>query len=73
MAVLVEGSCGTLLINAYVFFEVLNEIFLHAENRLVCDDGRECLVCCGVVKEPFIRCRQCRPAVDICLEVCFLF
>lgn len=53
-----------------MFFEVLNEILLHAENRLVCDDSRECLVCCGVVKEPFIRCRQCRPAVDICLE-CF--
>ena len=34
------------------------------------EDNKECLMCHGVVKEPFVRCRQCYPTVDICLEVC---
>ncbi|KAJ7382127.1 Transcriptional adapter 2-alpha [Desmophyllum pertusum] len=40
------------------------------ENQLACEDSRECLECHGVVKEPFVRCSQCDPTVDMCLE-CF--
>jgi len=40
------------------------------ESHLMSEDNNECLMCQGVVKEPFVRCRQCHPTVDICLEVC---
>ncbi|XP_020619851.1 transcriptional adapter 2-alpha-like isoform X1 [Orbicella faveolata] len=45
-------------------------VLVEAESHLMSEDNNECLMCQGVVKEPFVRCRQCHPTVDICLE-CF--
>ena len=45
-------------------------ISLSTESQLGSEDNKECLMCQGVVKEPFVRCLQCHPTVDICLEVC---